>query len=104
MSEVHEIDPAVVRTSGCYKNSQWYCPPEYRQKPRLQCLDRQGWPIERIKGRPALNLIRRILWTRKIGWYPKRDSHINWWRVLGLGVCCLSAALVIGVVVLGVGR
>ena len=32
------------------------------------CLDSYGWPIEQIRGRPVRNLVRRLLWTRKIIW------------------------------------
>lgn len=29
-------------------------------------LDKLGWPIERVKGRPISNFIRLCLWTRRI--------------------------------------
>jgi hypothetical protein len=32
----------------------------------MQFLDKYGWPVERVQGRPVLNLIRLFLHTRKI--------------------------------------
>lgn len=29
-------------------------------------LDKYGWPVEKIKGRKFTNIIRLLLWTRKI--------------------------------------
>jgi hypothetical protein len=35
------------------------------------CLDRNGWPVVTIKGRPVLNLLRLLIHTRKIKrWAP----------------------------------
>lgn len=33
---------------------------------KLYFLDKLGWPVERIKGRPILNLLRLIIHTRRI--------------------------------------
>lgn len=35
---------------------------------RIQFLDRLGWPVERIKGRPIATALRLLLHTRKIAW------------------------------------
>lgn len=32
----------------------------------MQFLDKLGWPVVRIKGRPIVNLIRLLLHTRKV--------------------------------------
>jgi hypothetical protein len=32
----------------------------------MQYLDKLGWPVVTFKGRPILNFMRRLLWTRKI--------------------------------------
>lgn len=32
---------------------------------RLYCLDKLGWPVERIKGRWFLNFLRILIHTRK---------------------------------------
>ena len=32
----------------------------------MVCLDKYGWPVELIGGRPVTNLIRRLLHTRRI--------------------------------------
>jgi len=32
----------------------------------MQYLDKYGWPVERIKGRPVVNFIRLMIHTRKI--------------------------------------
>ena len=39
----------------------------------MRFLDKYGWPVERVEGRPALSLIRLILHTRKIvrHWEPE---------------------------------
>ena len=35
---------------------------------KLLCCDALGWPVQRIKGRPFINLIRFLLHTRRIKW------------------------------------
>ena len=32
----------------------------------MRCLDKYGWPVELVRGRPVLNLLRRLIHTRKI--------------------------------------
>jgi len=32
----------------------------------MQFLDKLGWPVERVKGRPVLNFLRLLIHTRKI--------------------------------------
>ncbi len=32
----------------------------------MQFLDKRGWLAGRVKGRPVVNVIRLLLWTRKI--------------------------------------
>lgn len=32
----------------------------------MQFLDKYGWPVVKIKGRPVVNLIRLLLHTRKV--------------------------------------
>lgn len=32
----------------------------------MHFVDRHGWPVERIKGRPILNFIRLLIHTRRI--------------------------------------
>jgi len=39
----------------------------------MQYLDRLGWPVERIKGRWFLNILRLLIHTRKI----KRGSFVT---------------------------
>jgi hypothetical protein len=40
-------------------------------EPKLRCLDKYGWPVETFKGRPILNLLRRLIHTRRIArWTP----------------------------------
>lgn len=40
----------------------------------MQFLDRLGWPVERVEGRPALNFFRLLIHTRKIvrKWEPPK--------------------------------
>ncbi len=33
-------------------------------------LDKHGWPVETIRGRPALNFLRRVIHTRRV---------VKWW-------------------------
>ena len=33
---------------------------------KLYYIDKNGWPLEFIKGRPFVNLIRRLLYTRRV--------------------------------------
>jgi hypothetical protein len=33
---------------------------------RIYCLDKLGWPVVCIKGRPVLNLFRKLIHTRRI--------------------------------------
>lgn len=40
-------------------------------RPPFRALDRLGWPVETIRGRPILNAIRLLLHTRRIArWSP----------------------------------
>lgn len=40
-------------------------------QPRYRCLDRLGWPVERVYGRPVLNFFRLLIHTRRIArWSP----------------------------------
>lgn len=32
----------------------------------MVCLDSYGWPVETIKGRPFINLLRLLIHTRRI--------------------------------------
>jgi len=32
----------------------------------MQFLDKLGWPVERIKGRPIFNFLRLLIHTRKV--------------------------------------
>ena len=44
----------------------------------VQFLDKYGYPVERIKGRPIINLIRLSLHTRRIKrgqWRPTPSKH-----------------------------
>lgn len=41
------------------------------EKQGLQPLDKDGWPVERIKGRWFLNLLRVLIHTRRIGLWPR---------------------------------
>ena len=34
----------------------------------MQFLDKYGWPVERIEGRPITSFIRLVLHTRKVVW------------------------------------
>jgi len=43
---------------------------------RLVYVGRDGWPVERIKGRPIISLIRVILFTKKVVRYKT-------WRAKG---------------------
>lgn len=42
-------------------------------------LDRLGWPVERVKGRPVLNALRLLIHTRKIvrQWEPPKFGQHN---------------------------
>ena len=42
----------------------------------MQFLDRLGWPVERIEGRPILNFFRLCIHTRKIvrKWEPTKQE------------------------------
>lgn len=43
----------------------------YHPLPRLRCLDKLGWPVERIEGRPVVTFLRRLIHTRRIArWEP----------------------------------
>jgi hypothetical protein len=50
----------------------------------MQFLDRLGWPVERVKGRPVLNLIRLLIHTRRIvrkweqpAWVTKQSDGVS---------------------------
>ena len=49
---------------GRNKENMWK-PPNV-EPVKLVFLDRLGWPVERIKGRPILNFLRLLIHTRKI--------------------------------------
>jgi hypothetical protein len=36
----------------------------------MHFLDKRGWPVETIEGRPVLNFFRRLIHTRRI---------VRWW-------------------------
>lgn len=44
---------------------------------KLQPLDKHGWPVERVKGRPIMNALRILLHTRRIGRWPDRDPEAS---------------------------
>jgi hypothetical protein len=48
-------------------------PPRWWHRYHIVFLDRYGWPVERIKGRPVTNMIRLLLWTRRMkrGWWTR---------------------------------
>lgn len=43
-------------------------------KPKLMVLDRYGWPVERIKGRPIRNLLRMLIHGRRIARWPSQTA------------------------------
>lgn len=50
----------------------------------MKCLDRYGWPVELIHGRPVLNLLRLMIHTRKIvptwappAWVSEPDPNVK---------------------------
>ena len=46
---------------------------------KIWFLDKNGWPIERIKGRPITNFIRILLHTRKITTdWKLRSDQVSW--------------------------
>lgn len=54
---------------------------------RLRPLDRYGWPVVTLKGRPITNAIRFLLHTRRIGWWmpPVQKPDVNTTAFVPLG-------------------
>jgi hypothetical protein len=47
----------------------------------MQFLDKLGWPVETLKGRPVSNFFRRVIHTRKIKrgnfkYQPRKNSSV----------------------------
>jgi hypothetical protein len=43
---------------------------------KLRFLDRFGYPVTSIEGRPVTSFIRKLLWTRKIVLRPERSKFV----------------------------
>ncbi len=44
----------------------------------MYCVDKDGWPVERIKGRPVQNLARLLLhtrWIKRGKFEPHKDIY-----------------------------
>ena len=57
-------DPAEIITI-CSERIKMWCPPNI-QPIKIWFLDKNDWPVERIKGRPIVNFFRLLIHTKKI--------------------------------------